>query len=955
MKTFKHYLKSFLGNIEMLIETVKSNGIYIFLSVFFVFLLYIVSDVTNDFIYSLYEKENFFNIFLISFSFFLMLLALWVIPAGFFRIYLGYKVPESEIRMYYAGFEDLYNGKRDQIPVKYLAIAPWVIYTVTLAACLIRSLGVISFSPIWTFFILIIPFFYILYFISEKFSIINRFLQQNTHRKKIKRMFMILMLLFAAVPLLIFLYRISIFHDPFELKSETVYTGENGYTEYVDNFYNIFLFFLIIYNGVCIISAFLLILYKENEPSDTDTRYHFSRKLHFLTIILSTITLSFFCILSLQSKLIWISPVVVLTVCSTLLILLFEFIYTTPRVIMITGQHKGKNTGKYNLLKYIFYIVLLAVGLIFMIQPHKIIYLVKDPECSSKVITRNADRRYTLEQYFDLWLAKNHPTDSANGNQPVDVFLVSGQGGGSTAGSWILGSLLNVDINNRQFYKSIFSISTVSGSSSGASFYFAVKTRNLLDDEISGDSLKVGMLEKRKRLVADIYTKNYFSSNFLGLMFSDYLVNPVAGKIQNRNIDRNYILQQEEKQALIAACRISNSEERIRIENYFDQNYLDLWYSKKARQADQLNPLFFLNTTFIEEGEKAVFSPVKTDGSAIWGKDILRNFAREDKYNQYYIPVSAAVAQSQAFPMLSTYNLVPGTGYLADGGFYENTGTSTTLEVYRRLKKHVRTFYPNRNIRFIMINFISLEDQKEKKKSAMENKSMLVFTINQTYKTPFKHASDALCALQQQVQEYNDETTAAPYKDISVNIPNSGEFATTRLISTKTINKMFAYGSSGNAGAGIILNLIKKITLQKMNTASLQAKAGTKPSIIYIHYAQKQDKNIMERLSSEISTHINSMLNSGKANRDQPDYVLRSAGIENIPSFEINQIRYFHEGDRGLAERLEYILGQQGLEVKARYFNYKNVSKAIPAGQLELWISSTGNYSKIQYGLQQKK
>ncbi|MCS3870851.1 hypothetical protein J3D55_003767 [Chryseobacterium ginsenosidimutans] len=79
MKTFYFYL-------DRIFDTIKTNGVYIFLSVFFVFLLFIVSDVTNDFMYALIDKGNLPNVFYIFVSFVLMALSLWVIPAFFIKL-----------------------------------------------------------------------------------------------------------------------------------------------------------------------------------------------------------------------------------------------------------------------------------------------------------------------------------------------------------------------------------------------------------------------------------------------------------------------------------------------------------------------------------------------------------------------------------------------------------------------------------------------------------------------------------------------------------------------------------------------------------------------------------------------------------------------------------------------------------------------------------------------------
>jgi hypothetical protein len=949
MKNLMYYLKALAYYFEKILNTIKTNGVYIFLSVFFVFLLFFISDVTNDFVYALNEKGNFPNVFFISLSFFLMALALWVIPAFFIKLYLGSNADKDDILLYYGNFEEIYNGKKNekknQIPVKYLAIAPWIVFTITLSACLLKSLKIVE-STWFIFVISLFVSFFILNFLSRKFKYIYEFFTKNKQRKNLFKI-----PFFVAILVLVFPLIISIVMPFTNIYSEIDFKSP----EEVDRIYNTFLFFLILYNVLCIIFTFMFLVYKENEPVDVENKYNFSRKLHLLTIVLSISLLIIFCILSLNFKLIWISPVVILVILSTFFILLFELLYTTPRIIIIIDRYKTISTGKYDWQKYIFYIAILFMVFVFVIQPHKFIYMKHNENTK---VARAADRP-TLDQYFLDWLEANHNISDETNEEPINIILISGQGGGSTAGSWILANLLKVEATNPQFYKNIFSMSTVSGSSNGANFYLAIKSQHLLENDKPKDTANADFEKRRKQVVGDIYTKNYFSSNFLGLMFSDYFINPIISKIDNSNIDRNYILQQEEKNALLSAIQTNDPKKNELIKNYFDQNYLDIWRKKANKKVDQMNPLLFLNTTYVEEGRKAIFSPVKTGGMNFRAIDILENFGKTGESNRnFYIPISAAVAQSQAFPLLSTYNNVPGVGYLGDGGMYENTGTSTTLAIYKRLKstsKSISEKYPKRKIRFILINFIAEKSKTPPHPSDLARKSMLMYTIGQAYKTPFNgHANDAWEELRTEVNNENANKNNQYDKDIFLDIENSNEFATTRLISRKTINRMFNNQEIKQKGADAINNIFKKYTevrkqqLLKNSTLTKAEKVTAKASIVYIHYSGRVNKSLMNDLMFEINNDINSQINENiyRGTNDINNYVLNVPGVEKVPSFDIDQIRYFHEEDRLLAERLQRILKEKGLDLQPQFFNYKNFSSDVPKGQLELWINNIGNYGK---------
>ncbi|MDN3691931.1 hypothetical protein QWZ06_06520 [Chryseobacterium tructae] len=617
------------------------------------------------------------------------------------------------------------------------------------------------------------------------------------------------------------------------------------------------------------------------------------------------------------------------------------------------------------------------------------------------------DKRDTLEDRFCEWLRHNHHIDDPNNNEPIDVFLVSGQGGGSTAGTWMLSGLLNADATNPQFYKNIFSISTVSGSSNGANFYLAIKTNDVLSEDIDASFMK----EERDNIVRKIYNRNYFSSNFLGLMFSDFTINPLIS-IFSKKIDRNYILQKEEANAMVEAAELVHAKNLESVRSYFDQNYFNLWYPKKEKMSSlrPLNPLLFLNTTLMNTGEKAIFSPVKFCNQGIRAKDIAEEFAKTKEGDSSYIPISAAVAQSQAFPILSTYNLVPGTGNLGDGGFYENTGTSTTLAVYKRLKRYYKKdladLYPNRQIRFILMCFIS-EDEEELKnkknpKPAQENtfnvlgKSMIYYTISQTYKTPFKgHAEDALKALEEEVNMSNQEEGRV---DEYLPIKNSEKFATTRLISKKTINEMLQYGRK-DKGAGVIISNLKKIEASRndyfainkeiseierivhaqkniyrsyeltSNVKNMPGELGgntvrnkrflggistamrknisvptdKKVSTVYINYTNNVDEKRVNDISNYIRNTVSTTVSEeGKNN----NYVFTVPGSQKVSFSGENTIRYFNKGDSTLAKNLQKELSKKGVYLRVKPAGSEKISTVAPEGRLDILINDLKNYEK---------
>ena len=1001
-------METFIYYVEKIYNTIKANGIYIFLSVFFVFLLFVVSDVSNDFIYALSDAGNLPNVFYIVLAFILLTISLWVIPGAFLKTFLGSKTEPKVVEFYYRGFEKIYNGrrnkKRNQVPVKYIAIAPWIIYNTTLVVCLAKSLVELikkeerkewmdkDLTYIALFVLILFLSFTVLAVLNQKSSKLYRLFIANRNHKKVLNAFLMFFVIFLVFPLIVFIFK----DVQLELSTEISYCY--------------FLIALIIYNFLCILMTFLFLIYKEKERADTKSRYEFSRKIHRAVLILSGLFLLIFCVLSLYSKLIWISPTVILIIVSAVLVLVFELLYTTPRIIITISYSRKKPTAKYDWQEYIFFGSLVLLALYFLLLQDKKIYMIKRSNQDVSQFEKKADtlidKRDTLEDRFYEWLCHNHHIDDPNNNEPIDVFLISGQGGGSTAGTWLLSGLLNADATNPQFYKNIFSISTVSGSSNGANFYLAIKTNNVLSEDIDASFMK----EERDNIVRKIYNRNYFSSNFLGLMFSDFTINPLIS-ISSKKVDRNYILQKEEANAMVEAAELVHAKNLDSVRSYFDQDYFNLWYPKKNMSSSKpLNPLLFLNTTLMNTGEKAIFSPVKFCNQGIRAKDIAEEFAKTKEGNSSYIPISAAVAQSQAFPILSTYNLVPGIGNLGDGGFYENTGTSTTLAVYKKLKRYYKKdladLYPNRQIRFILMCFISEDEGELKKKKNIEpakentfnilGKSMIYYTISQTYKTPFKgHAEDALKALEEEVNMSKQEEGSI---DEYLPLKNSEKFATTRLISTKTINEMLQYGRK-DKGAGVIIGNLKRIEasrndyfaknkeasdsrriaqaknnniltsnilaqqknitreldenavrynrfLDSISTAvhkNISVNTDKKVSTVYLNYTKNVDEKFVNDISNYIRNKVSATVSEGRKNNT---YVFTVPGYQKVSFSGENTIRYFNIGDKDLAESLQKELSKKGVYFGVKPAGSEKISTVAPKGRLDILINDLKNYEK---------
>jgi len=926
---------------ERVLNTIKFNGIYLILSLAFPLVLW-NAGVTGDFIVSLSQSEFSKNVSFISIGFFLLALSTWVIPAFSIYFFLLVKGQQEFVEYFYERFLLFYNGiksnRRNQFPARYIAILPWMVFTLILLYCysvekegrsyLLLSIGLL----IFIIFIIVV---------------IDRI------KEKIETLFSKSLLIFILIILLI----IPVF-------------SRGIYSDTCQENLSLFIFCLISYNLLLIFTTYIFLLKMELEQVEIIYKYKFSFKLHLLLLIIITSSLLGFCYMSNDGILGSVSPVVILLIVSSFYILFFESFYTVPQTIKYivetskTFGTKSNFKGNYTLYRSLFYLI--AIGFTFYLLykiPEKEIYQVvtNGAEILSMEDKKLIDNRESIESYFEKWLDTNHIIPESD-SVMTNVILISGEGGGSKAGSWLLANLLNTELNYPQLYSHIFSISTVSGSTTGANFYMAIKDKNLSSNNFTKKDEKVDYM---KNIVTDIYTKNYFSSNFLGVLFSDYVFNPFYKETgSNQYRDRNQILRIEEEQALLSAFGNSSTLKKIQrnsykdtlkinennIKDYYKQDYLSLWYNKgkmNDHEGNLLNPLFFINTTRVENGMKAYFSPVKANTSDIDSTrviDIMNDFYEHQLKNNKkhsHIPTSAAVIQSEAFPLLNTYNFIPGVGHMGDGGMYENTGTETTLFIYKVLKNYVKKKGIENKIRFVLINYRSKDEEEEEKKANFfsfltpKNKLMVQYTIDQVMRNPFNgHAQDALLNLDKEVL-LNNQDLRDDKKDVIFNLMSPNQLITTRLISKKTIKNIFNTFENPKVDTLYTNNFNRLISLlnQQPNYSKTQSTNGKvmQKYMVYIQYASPDKKDQVAKLAEVINNS-----NSGF-------YV---PGIEYVPNFNINQIRYFYPTDSLKAVELSKFIENYKIKINRslpkldlKYFDYKNFKANVKTSQLEVWIN----------------
>lgn len=372
---------------------------------------------------------------------------------------------------------------------------------------------------------------------------------------------------------------------------------------------------------------------------------------------------------SVQDDIGFFSPLFIIGILFTFFLLVFDIFYKTPKLLTKLFSDFNLSSMRIRLVRvglFIMMVVFWVIALFGNANQHRIRkYVAKDEYI-------HPDQRATLSEFYQQWKSQRDTVHT--------IFLVSGQGGGSRAAAWTHFCLDTLNIN-KKFIPNVFAFSTASGSSVGVNMILA---QHKIDSPRYYYDSKKDVIVDRLRV---LYTRNYFSNSFYGLLFGD-MIEGLLNRRKHFNIDRNYRLQKEEMNGFMETFQVKNPSDSLLVQSHFEKDYLKLYYKSSGKLFDKkLPPLFMINSTRVQDANRVLISPIIVP--YLEAMDFYSYFKFCKESTAYAIPTVTAVGQSQAFPLISSQNFVEDFGNLADGGFVENSGCGTLLNVYKELRKIV--------------------------------------------------------------------------------------------------------------------------------------------------------------------------------------------------------------------------------------------------------------------------
>lgn len=260
-------------------------------------------------------------------------------------------------------------------------------------------------------------------------------------------------------------------------------------------------------------------------------------------------------------------------------------------------------------------------------------------------------------QSFRAWYALAEKNDGAGKLHPL--FIVATEGGGIRAAFWTATVLGGIQDENPTFAPHLFAISGVSGGSLGAAVFNA-----LLAEPSPG---------KFKDKAHDILGQDFLSPALASMLYPDFVQRFLPFPVPY--FDRGRALEMGWERA----WRDTMETDR------FADSFVDLW---KPGPREWM-PALFLNGTSVEKGNRIITSNLRLTTVFLDAEDTADKLAQHGlpaTKAGCHIPLSTAAHMSARFTFVSPAGRFLDGSHIVDGGYFENSGATTALEIATRIK-----------------------------------------------------------------------------------------------------------------------------------------------------------------------------------------------------------------------------------------------------------------------------
>ena len=274
--------------------------------------------------------------------------------------------------------------------------------------------------------------------------------------------------------------------------------------------------------------------------------------------------------------------------------------------------------------------------------------------------------RPNLRATLDAWIAR-HDAAIQRGEK-VAFFVVDAEGGGIRAAYWTVTVLGEIQNRHPSFASHVFSLSGVSGGSLGASVFVALLNESR-EAKPPFDLKKTGQ---------EILGEDFLSPAVAAILYPDLVQRflPVAVS----SFDRATTLEQSWELAW---------QKHVKGRNRMREPFDRLWEGRS-----EWTPALLLNATWVETGKRIIASNMRVAAGRR-----REDFVDVEDANAFFAPRSISLSTAAHMSARFTYVSPAGSlrkggrtyGRVVDGGYFENSGATTTLAILQTIDQLAET------------------------------------------------------------------------------------------------------------------------------------------------------------------------------------------------------------------------------------------------------------------------
>jgi hypothetical protein len=287
-------------------------------------------------------------------------------------------------------------------------------------------------------------------------------------------------------------------------------------------------------------------------------------------------------------------------------------------------------------------------------------------------------KRVDVIQSFRAWYELAEKNDGAGVVHPL--FVVATEGGGIRAAYWTATVLGGIQDANPSFASHLFAVSGVSGGSLGAVVFDAL----LAEPSPAPFKFK----DKADEILGQDFLSPVLASMLYPDLFQRFLPFPVPYFDRGRALELGW---EKGWRDIMGNDRLAGS-------------FVDLWKSGSREWM----PALFLNGTSVEKGHRIITTNLRLTNVFLDAEDAAETLAQDRlpaTQAACHIPLSTAADMSARFTYVSPAGRFPGGTHVVDGGYFENSGATTAIEIVTRIKDVCRyANITNVSVKVIMIS-----------------------------------------------------------------------------------------------------------------------------------------------------------------------------------------------------------------------------------------------------------